>query len=58
MLYFLMLLLYYFFPFLKRVTSGLKFCSIPQYPCLSRLLEVDLCAIHIPKRFLISQYQN
>ncbi|KRY04801.1 hypothetical protein T01_4346, partial [Trichinella spiralis] len=32
--------------------------SIPQYPCLSRLLEVDLCAIHIPKRFLISQYQN
>ncbi|KRY07115.1 hypothetical protein T01_13388 [Trichinella spiralis] len=32
--------------------------SIPQYPCLSRLLEVDLCAIHIPKRFLISQCSN
>ncbi|KRY02700.1 hypothetical protein T01_11930, partial [Trichinella spiralis] len=25
---FLMLLLYYFFPFLKRLTSGLKFCTL------------------------------
>ncbi|KRY43819.1 hypothetical protein T03_2185 [Trichinella britovi] len=36
------------------LTPGL----IPQYRCLSWLLEFDLNVVHIPKRFLYSQYQN
>ncbi|KRY02085.1 hypothetical protein T03_14225 [Trichinella britovi] len=31
---------------------------IPQYCCLSWLLEFHLNLVHIPKRFLYSQYQN